>query len=403
MHNLNIIDNSKTTRNKQKKSKVQQSINKLNEWLINNDLKGFEPFDGLSSFLKALTFKNWFAERILQQVVLRCPFNIRPFIGIKPYTSTEGVGFLARGYLRLWKATQNDLYKDKALFCLNWLLDSRSKGFSGNCWGEVFDYAARPFQLPKYTPTVVWTSFIGHAFLDAFEILKKEKYLNIAVSICNFIIKDLNKEETDKGSCISYIPGKQISLHNSNMLGAGMLARTCKYIRNEQAMKIAQDAVEYSCERQLQNGSWYYGEAKPYHWIDNWHTAYILDSLKCYIDSTNDNRYSKKLREGFDFYKNNFFEDTGKPKYYFDRLFIVDIQCSSQAIDTFAYFHKYDKSSVALAIKIAEWTIANMQDTSGYFYYRLLQWKKVKIPMLHWGQATMLCALSHLLLMMDEI
>ena len=76
----------------------------------------------------------------------------------------------------------------------------------------------------------------------------------------------------------------------------------------------------------------------------------------------------------------------------------MDIQCSSQAIDTFCYFSKYDYTSIQMAIKIMDWTIKNMQDKSGYFYYRDLGWKKVKIPMLHWGQATMFSALTHLLL-----
>jgi len=44
-----------------------------------------------------------------------------------------------------------------------------------------------------------------------------------------------------------------------------------------------------------------------------------------------------------------------------------------------------------------------MQDESGYFYYRILPWKKVRIPMMHWGQATMYEALAHLLSKMDAV
>ena len=38
-----------------------------------------------------------------------------------------------------------------------------------------------------------------------------------------------------------------------------------------------------------------------------------------------------------------------------------------------------------------------MQDPDGHFYYRDLGWKKIKTPMLHWGQGTMFKALAHLL------
>jgi len=96
------------------------------------------------------------------------------------------------------------------------------------------------------------------------------------------------------------------------------------------------------------------------------------------------------------FYKTSFFEGNGKPKYYFNKLYLVDIQCASQAIDTLCFFSADDPEAVPLAMKVAKWTIDNMQDKSGYFYFRKLKWKTVKVPMLHWGQATMFSALAHL-------
>jgi hypothetical protein len=50
--------------------------------------------------------------------------------------------------------------------------------------------------------------------------------------------------------------------------------------------------------------------------------------------------------------------------------------------------------SVPTAIRVAHWTIKNMQDKSGYFYYRKYPLITNKTPTLHWGQATMFAALS---------
>ena len=47
-----------------------------------------------------------------------------------------------------------------------------------------------------------------------------------------------------------------------------------------------------------------------------------------------------------------------------------------------------------MARDVAEWSIRNMQDASGYFYYRWYPLLDAKIPMLHWGQATMYRALA---------
>ena len=375
-----------------------ESIERLDTWLEKYDYKGFEPFDGLSSYLRPLTCGNWFAQRVLQQLVLRCPFHIRPLLGIKPLRSTKGMGFIARGYLRMFALTGNPKYRNKAIHCLDWLIENRSPGYTGYCWGNHFDYAAKPFQLPKFTPTVVWTSHIGQVFLDAYEIIDEPRYLEAASGVCEFILTDLPREKTSAGTCISYVPFKQMSLHNSNMLAAAMLARTAEHTADETALEVAREAMRYSCTRQLMRGGWYYGEEETYHWVDNWHTAYNLDSLKCYTDSSHDKSFEANLRKGLNFYKEAFFQEDGTPNYYANRLHLVDIQCASQAIDTLSYFSAHDDDCLQLARRVAEWTIEHMQDKSGYFYYRKLRWKNVKIPMLHWGQGTMFCALSHLLL-----
>lgn len=374
---------------------IEKSIQNVERWVENHDYKGYEPFDGLSSYLYPLTFGNLFAERILQQLVRQSPVNLRPLLGVKPLESTKGRGFMAWGYLKMYKLTGDQQYREKSVKCLEWLIENKAPKYSNYSWGNFFDFSSRSGKLPKYEPIIVWGSLIGHAFIDAYEILKDKKYLDVAVSICDWILA-LPMEQTGTGTCISYYAFRQSSIHNSNMLGAAMLARTARYSGNAKALKVAKEAMKYSCSRQLSDGAWYYGEASNQHWIDNFHTGYNLDSLKCYIDNSNDKTFEKNLRYGLEYYKKTFFEDDGRPKYYHNRVYPVDIQCASQAIDTLAYFSEYDKSCLELSCKIAKWTIDNMQDKTGYFYYRELPWIKIKTPMLHWGQATMYKALTNL-------
>ncbi len=82
------------------------------------------------------------------------------------------------------------------------------------------------------------------------------------------------------------------------MLAAAMLARTAKFNGNDEYLKVASEAIKYTCTRQLPDGSWYYGEEPKYHWIDNFHTGYNLDALKCYIESTDDKTYENNLKQG---------------------------------------------------------------------------------------------------------
>ncbi len=375
---------------------LRKSILKVEKWIENHDYKGYEPFDGLSSYLRPLTFQNTFAQQILQQVVRQCPINLRPILGVRPLDSTKGRGYIAWGYLKMFVLTEDSLYKEKTVKCLDWLIENNSPFYSKPCWGNHFEYASRSGKIPKYEPTIVWTGIIGQVFLDAYEILEDDKYLQIAINICDWIL-DLPTEKTDSGTCISYVAFTQNSVHNANMFGAAMLARTTRINGNNTYLEVAKEAMRYSCSNQLTDGAWYYGESSNYHWIDNFHTAYNLDSLKRYLDNTGDEEFVENLNRGFKYFKENFFEPSGRPKYYQNRAYPIDIQCASQAIDTLVYFSENDESSLKLAIKVAKWTIENMQDKTGYFYYRILPRKKVKIPMIHWGQATMYKSLAYLL------
>ena len=62
--------------------------------------------------------------------------------------------------------------------------------------------------------------------------------LDIADSICKWILK-LPREVTATGTCLSYTAVKQNSVHNSNLLGAGLLARTAKYREKEEYQALA--------------------------------------------------------------------------------------------------------------------------------------------------------------------
>jgi hypothetical protein len=155
--------------------------------------------------------------------------------------------------------------------------------------------------------------------------------------------------------------------------------------------------MQYTAQYQQPDGAWWYGEKANLHWVDNFHTAYNLDCYKHYEESTGDKSFNGHMMLGYEYWKQTFFLEDGTPKYYNHKTLPLDIQCSSQAIDTFVFFSDRDPDALRMALKVAEWTIANMQDPSGYFYYRrYTSWLVNKTPTLHWGQATMLCALAGL-------
>lgn len=379
-------------------SGIFDSISLLVSWLEKNEYRGYDTFDGLSAkFLRPLAFENKYLLIALQQGVRRFPLNLRPFLGIEKGYSSKGMGFLARGFLRLSKATGDQRWVNRATFCLKWLIDHQAPGYSGACWGNHFDYVSRTGRIPKGMPTIVWTSLIGHAFLDAYEHLRQEQYLQIAVSTCEHILRDLTRNPEGSCLCIGYTPGSTSWVHNANTLGAGFLARTYSHTGSKPYKELAQQALAYTAKHQRPDGSWFYGEKWNLHWVDNFHTGYVLDCFKHYTDSTQDLQFEAALRKGYQYWKRTFFLDDGTPRYYSSKTLPLDIQCAAQGIDTLLFFSNHDPEAVQLALKVAKWTVKNMQDKTGYFYYRRYsRWVVNRTPTLHWGQATMLCALGGL-------
>jgi len=375
----------------------EKSLARVIIWVQGHHYKGYEPADGNSSLLFPLTGGRVWPMRVLQQVVLRSPVNVRPLLGVFPHESAIGRAYMAWGYLTMCRREASRPIRDDAVACLDWLMSNRAAGFDEFCWGDPYDYATRSGRRPRGAPILIWTALIGLVFLDAWDMLGDDRYLRVAESIGRWIAT-LPVERTDSGWCLSYNAYGQSSIHNSNAMGAAFLARLSAATANDAAATLARRAMSYTVSRQRPDGSWFYGEEAKYHWIDNFHTGYNLSALKTYREALHDTSFDQSLSDGLNYFKAHFFEADGRPKYFHNKTYPVDIQCAAQAIETLSALSDDDPASLPLAIKVARWTIDHLQASDGHFNYRHLGWTTVTTPMLHWGQGTMVKALASVLL-----
>ena len=84
------------------------------------------------------------------------------------------------------------------------------------------------------------------------------------------------------------------------------------------------------------------------------------------------------------------------PKYYHNKTYPIDIHCPAQLLVTMSRLKKINDYS-ELAEKVTIWTIENMQNKKGYFYYQLKKGISSKIPYMRWSNAYMFYAISHLI------
>jgi hypothetical protein len=376
--------------------RLEESLDRVVAWVQSHRYKGYEPADGNSSVLFPLTAGRALPMRVLQQVVLRAPFNIRPFIGVRAHESAIGRAYMAWAYLTMERRAASARVRAEAKACLDWLIANRARGHDEFCWGDPYDYATRSGRRPFGEPLLIWSALIGQAFLEAHEVLGDRRYRDVAESVGRWILK-LPADRTASGLCLSYVSYRQSSIHNSNAMGAAFLARLGSTTANPAALAIARDAMLYTAARQRRDGSWFYAEEPKYHWIDNFHTAYNLSALKVYRDASADRSFEAQTTLGLEYFVRTFFEADGRAKYFHDRTYPVDIQCAAQAIETLAAFSGEKPDCLDVATRVAIWTIEHLQARDGHFIYRDLGWARVNTPMLHWGQGTMAKALAVLL------
>lgn len=376
--------------------KIQSSLNKLEAFCKSEGFKGYDPYDGLnSSLFQAIPIisERRIARLAWIQLFKRSPLNLRPIVGVKKDYNPKALGLFLSGYCSLYKRTSEVQYSDKIHFFTEKLISLSNTNWSGACWGYNFDWQAKAFFQPKYTPTVVATSFIGSAILDAYDLTGEKELLSVARSSCDFILKDLNRTYDDKKNfSFSYSPLDKSVVFNASLLGSRLLARVYNYTHEEVLIDAAGKSVAFCCDHQKADGSWSYGTFSFHQWIDNFHTGYNLECIAEYMKFTGDHYYDLHLRKGFDFYINTFFLDSGVPKYYNNSVYPIDIHAPAQLIITLSKLGKFDEQK-KLAERVMNWTIDNMQSEDGYFYYQFNKHFSSKIPYMRWAQAWMFYAL----------
>lgn len=394
------------------------SFIRLKSYCETEDYKGWDPYDGLKSKV-ANAFLPLKHSAILRLCIIqgfkRCPVNLRRIAMVPKEHNAKGIGLFLQGYCNLYKVIEKkgvafkelgttDEVLRKIRYLADLLLQMRSDKmfpgkFHGACWGYNFDWQARRlFLFPAYTPTVVATNFCATALMEAYEVTHDKRYLEVALSAAKFIIEDLHRSEYKDGFLFSYskLPGND-TVFNASILGSRLLSYCYKYTGNETYKQLARKSIVACCAGQEEDGSWRYGMLPVQKWRDSFHTGYNLDGLIAYQENTGDNSLDENIAKGFDYYINHFFLDDGTPKYYDNQTYPIDIHCPGQLFVTLSRLHKFGAFRQTAA-KVLQWSIDNMQDPKGYFYYQLKPGMSSKIPYMRWSNAFMFSALSYYLL-----
>ena len=378
------------------KDVLGESIERVEAYILENGFRGYDPYDALTAplFQASPLRASRTARLAFQQVLRRSPINLRPLLGIRKGYNPVTVAFAleAGAYLANADRESANMYRRRALELVSDLQRLRSRA-SHACWGYDFDWESRYGGfVPAGAPTVVATGLVANALFVAHRTFDLPDAGALCVSAARFVLEDLPRQEGPDGTfCWGYYPRDRQRVLNATMKGARLCAQAYAISGDSSFLPPAAATAAYVAAHQQRNGSWPYAVGDPRRFVDNFHTAYVLDAFDEYEKHTHDSSFRGVIDAGWVFYRQTFFAEDRIPRYYAKRLHPVDATSCAQSLLTLCRF-----GDVETARRVAAWTIENMQYADGHFAYQQRRWLRVGIPYMRWASAYMYLGFARL-------
>jgi hypothetical protein len=214
-------------------------------WAASRNFEGCDPYDALRSPLLASLHAHLGRPFGIAatQLVRRSPIDFRRALGITGAANAKGLGLFLAAAARSGRRAEARALADR-------LRTMQSPDWDIPCWGYPFPWRARAFYLPAGTPTIVATSFVAEAFLDAYAVLEDPLDLDTALGACRFVLERLHRTEDATGACLSYSPLDRSAVYNASILGARLLLRTGIAANRDDLLRAADTLVTYVLARQ---------------------------------------------------------------------------------------------------------------------------------------------------------
>ena len=414
---------------------LSNSINKIVLWTQKNGYATYDHYDFLSSKWGQFS-KQFFKKNKLFGIPLVAPIiiadiyfpNIRKIFA-KKRLSAEAMPYFVSGYFRLYEIEGKKNYLQYGMEILGWLKENSTRTKNGLGWGLHFDWLVGTTLLPTGTPCVTITSYSTDAFLKAYQITKKKDFLEVAKATADFVFYDLNKKaksqetgisrrlsgdwinalESGEGDTnqisISYTPLDDNIVINANSYGAKILYDVGVIKDNKEYIYLGNKIINYILSQQNEDGSWFYFDKDQKdnsdNFIDSFHTCFVLENLFSIWKYTGDEQIKESIAKGYKFFRDHFINPDFSVRHYYSYPYPtgikVDIRSCAEAIYCCALLSEIFPESIDLSMKITEWTINNMWDKNGYFYFRIYRTHKHKMSYMRWGEAPMFNAITFLL------
>jgi hypothetical protein len=306
----------------------------------------------------------------------------------------------AMGFAFLSQALGDRQYYRRAVHFLEVLRETRSKSYAHYGWGYPFDWETRYGTFREGTPFITSVPYMYEAFRQVYEIDGNPEWREIMESIAHHAADDYRDFKTSEtASTCSYTPEKEPGVINASAYRAFLLTIAALDFSEERYSKIAERNLNFVLESQNTDGSWYYSTGGERDFVDHFHTCFVLKALTKIEAVTGNQKCTKAIERGIDYYTRNLFDQEGLPKPFscrprmtvYRRELYDYAECINLAVLLRGRFAALDEILLRV-IELDAW-----QKSDGSFRARelLIGWDNT--PMHRWAQSQIFRSLSFFL------
>jgi len=310
----------------------------------------------------------------------------------------------AMGFAFLSRYLNDEGHYGRALHFLQVLEETRCRAYGHYCWGYPFNWEGIGGTIWEGTPLITTIPYVYEAFRDVYKIDNNDRWQQIMQSIAEHVSRDYGDFATsDRAACCSYFPGPQqsVGVVNASAYRAFLLTQAAVDFSEDRYRKAADRNLYFVLESQNPNGSWHYANDGKRHFVDHFHTCFVLKAL-AKIEPLNCNcEITEAIERGIDYYVRNLFDERGRPKPFsqaprltvYRRELYDYAECINLGMLLKGRFEKLDR----LVDSVLNQVLTVWQKPDGSFRSRqlLLGWDDV--PMHRWAQAQLFRSLCYVL------
>ncbi|AKB50197.1 hypothetical protein MSBRW_0944 [Methanosarcina barkeri str. Wiesmoor] len=391
---------------------IWDSIESLHKWVKDQAYYGWDPYDALNSkFILKLCMGSPSLEILATQINKYSIVNFRPLLRVEKGIDVKGMALFAQAYSKMYTLTADENYKNDLLNCMLFLKEKSLVSIYGHdCWaGHYYNFRNSDKSiLSPNIPDVITTSNVIKAAVESYKVLKRNDLIKMARSGYEFLTNSLLHESKDGYFYLDYdssSDGKIVI--NASAEGLSAICKLMHLFDDKNLKETSYNLAEFLITNQNTDGSWIYSKynnGKIRIQLD-FHQGFIINSLLEYLPFAALNqkdRIISSIKNGAKFYKEKQFFEDGTCHFRYPQKYPIDIHNQAQGIITFSKLAPFNNEFSNFSLKIALWTILNMQNRAGYFYYQKYRIFRNNIPHIRWGQAWMMLALATYLEVKEE-